>query len=283
MSIKTLLNLIFFVLFSNVLIARNDNLPVGARSAAMGNSTVVLGDLWSVNNNQAGLTQIKTFEAGLYANRNNLLSEASVISFAAAMPSKFGTLGLTFHQYGFKLYNESKVGLAFAKTFGPNFRAGLMADYLQTAIGENYGKNSSFCLEAGIQAQLVKNLWIGTHFYNLNRAKASNYFNEKIPSIMRIGLMYTVSDKVFASAEIEKDLVNKPIFKGGAEYKISSNFMFRAGFSIVGKPIYAFGIGFYTKGIRIDIAGSFHPNLGFTPHLGLGYYSPMVVEPTPVK
>jgi len=217
MSIKRVAILFFILIIVNKLIARNDNLPVGARSAGIGNSSVALADVWSLHHNQAGLANLKYLEAGIYVNRNNLLSEASQISFAGALPTKYGVFGLTFQQYGFKLYNESKVGFAYSKAFGPNFRAGLMANYLQTAIGENYGKSGSFCVEGGVQGQLVKNLWIGAHIYNINRAKASNFFGEKIPTITRIGLLYQVSEKVFASAEVEKGLVNSAMFKGGAE------------------------------------------------------------------
>jgi len=129
--------LFFLVIVSLAAIARNDNLPVGARSAGIGNSSVALSDVWSLQHNQAGLANQKYLEVGIYANRNNLLSETSQISFAGALPTKFGVFGLTFQQYGFKLYNESKVGIAYSKAFGPNFRAGLMANYLQTSIGEN--------------------------------------------------------------------------------------------------------------------------------------------------
>jgi hypothetical protein len=280
MFAKKLIVLFFLLVVANKLIARNDNLPVGARSAGIGNSSVALSDIWSLHHNQAGLANLKQLEAGIYVNRNNLLSEASQIAFAGALPTKYGVFGLTFQQYGFKLYNESKIGFAFSKSFGPNFRAGLMANYLQTSIGENYGKSGNFCVEGGIQGQLVKNLWIGAHIYNINRAKASNFFGEKIPTIARIGLLYQVSDKVFASAEVEKDLVNNAMFKGGAEYRATENFYLRGGFYFVQNPVYSFGVGFYTKNIRIDFAGSFHQQLGFTPHLGLGYvnYRPPVTK-----
>jgi hypothetical protein len=280
MSITKAVLIFFLVVVSSNIIARNDNLPVGARSAGIGNSSVALGDVWSLQHNQAGLANLKYLEVGIYANRNNLLSEASQISFAGAMPTKYGVFGLTFQQYGFKLYNESKVGFAYSKAFGPNFRAGLMANYLQTSIGENYGKSGTFCVEGGVQGQLIKNLWIGAHIYNINRAKASNFFGEKIPTITRIGLLYQVSEKVFATAEVEKDLVNSAMFKGGAEYRANEKFYLRGGFYFVQNPVYTFGVGFYTKNIRIDFAGSFHQRLGFTPHLGLGYvnYRPPVTK-----
>ena len=65
--------LFFLIVLSGTIIARNDNLPVGARSAGIGNSSVALSDVWSLQHNQAGLANLKYLEVGIYANRNNLL------------------------------------------------------------------------------------------------------------------------------------------------------------------------------------------------------------------
>lgn len=263
--------LIISVFACSFLFARNNNLWIGSRSAALANASVVLADVWAVQHNQAGLATLKSTEIGLYANRNSLLPEASQFTFAAASPFKFGTLGLNVSRYGFKNYNESKVGLAYARTFGPSFRAGMMASLLQTSLGDIYGSGTSFALEAGIQAKLVNGLWIGTHIFNINRARAAEFNNERIPTIFRLGLLYQPSDKVFATAEIEQDLQTNPIYKAGMEYSINKAVKLRAGFRVMRVVSYAFGAGINWKGMNIDLSASLHPQLGVTPHTGIGY------------
>ena len=66
--------------------------------------------------------------------------------------------------------------------------------------------------------EAVENLYVGAHMYNPTRSKIADYDDERIPTIMRIGLGYNFADKVFLSVETEKDLVNKAIFKAGIEY-----------------------------------------------------------------
>ncbi len=61
-----LLLIVFWQLHTS---ASNNNLPLGARSAALGGASVTLNDLWSTQNNQAGLARIDTIEIGVYAER----------------------------------------------------------------------------------------------------------------------------------------------------------------------------------------------------------------------
>ncbi|MBI3234641.1 MAG: hypothetical protein HYZ42_11485 [Bacteroidetes bacterium] len=75
-------------------VSAQEALPVGARSWALGNASATHSDVWSTMNNQAGLGKIKQTTVGIFAENLYLLKDLSRGSFAAAIPTKSGTIGL---------------------------------------------------------------------------------------------------------------------------------------------------------------------------------------------
>jgi len=262
----------FLLLSSYFLNAANDNLPVGARSAGMAHASICVGDVWAVQQNQAALATLKNPEAGvfsqiLYPNSNVLMNAVAVAS-----PFKYGVISGTFTRLGFKnLYNESKYGLGYSRQFGKAISAGMQLNYLSTFIGDNnYGSRGTVAVEAGFIAEVVKNLKIGVHVYNPTRSKTSQYNNERVPTILKMGLQYIFSDKVFTTVEVEKDIANKPIFKVGAEYRIVKEVYLRGGLSN-NPSLNAAGFGIELKKFNLDFAAAFHPQMGVSPQIGLRY------------
>lgn len=93
----------------------------------MGNASVAISDLWSAFNNQAGLAWLETSHAGVYYENRFLMKELGYKELVA-YPLKSGTIGLSFNHFGYSAYNESKIGLAFAKAFGKYLAFGLQLD-----------------------------------------------------------------------------------------------------------------------------------------------------------
>ena len=63
---RILLCIIFSCHWITICRAGNDNYPLGARSAGMATASVVLTDIWSSANNQAGLGYIEQPAAAVY-------------------------------------------------------------------------------------------------------------------------------------------------------------------------------------------------------------------------
>ncbi len=268
---KNYFTTLLLVLVLSHVYAGDHNTPAGARSSAMGNASVAQQDVWSAFHNQAGLAFVKSPVVGISHEQRFMLSELSVNAAAFALPTKRnGTFAVSVSYFGYKLYNEQKAALAYGKSFGDKFSAGVQLDYLQTTIAEGYGSKGAFTVEAGIQAQLVKNLWLGAHVYNPNKAKLSDYNEEKIPSVVKLGLNYTFSDKVNLAVETEKDLDADAILKAGIEYHPVKQFYLRGGIS-TDPVLSSFGFGLVLQNFVIDIAANYHQDLGFTPHVALAY------------
>jgi len=268
--LKSVFAKVVAITFSIAAFAGNDHLPAGARSAGMANASVTLSDIWSTNQNQAGLGYLTAPAVGIYYENRFAVKELSLKSGSFAYPTKSGVLALSVSQFGYDKYNENTVGLAYAKSFGKVLSIGLQLDYMQTHIAEDYGSKGTAVAEFGLIAQPIKNLAIGAHVYNPTRSKIADYDDEKVPTIMRLGLSYNFSQKVILAIETEKDLKNDAIFKAGLEYTIVENLYFRAG--IASNPLKnTFGLGYAYKRFKIDFAFSTHRVLGMTPHLSLIY------------
>jgi hypothetical protein len=267
---QTLLSLILFLFTVGFLYAA-DNYPVGARSAGVANASVTYSDVWSAFHNQAGLAELKNPSAGVYFENRFLISELSLKSFAVAVPvSKAGTFSLNLTQFGYNLYNEKKAGIGYGKKLGEKFSAGIQLDYLSTYIADDYGTRNSFAVEAGFIAEPIKNLKLGAHVFNPNKAKVAEYTDERVPVIMRFGASYKFSEKILISAEEEKDIDQKSAFKAGIEYHVVEILYLRGG--IASNPtLSTFGFGLNINQFVLDIASSYHQELGFSPQFSLGY------------
>jgi hypothetical protein len=269
MKLKIYLGLIIFF-YSIPNWATNDNNPIGGRSAGMGYTGVTLSDSWSVQNNQAGLGYLKNVSAGIYYENRFLVNELSSKSAAFILPTQSGVFGVDMNYFGYDKYNETKVGLAYGKSFGDKISAGLQFDYLNTHIADNYGDKKNVTFEIGILSKLSKSLSIGAHVFNPIRVKLADYNDERIATIIKLGLMYNFSDKVIVIAETEKNINYKPVFKAGIEYHIIKEVYLRTGIS-TNPTLNTFGIGIELKRIKIDFASSIHQVFGYSPQISIVY------------
>ena len=259
-----------FLIFSCLpVFAGNDNIPVGARSAALANSSVTLSDVWSVHHNQAGLGFMRSAAAGVYYESRFIMPELGLSAFSLVVPVKVGSFGLSIRNFGYRLYNESKIGLAYGRAFGDNLSIGIQINYQNVRFADAfYGSRSIFTAEIGAIYKLSKTFTIAAHLYNPTQSKLTDFDQDRLPSIMRLGLKYQLSKKVFLAAEAEKDLYNKVRLRSGIEYQAAEILFLRAGVS--GNPLNSsFGFGLKLKKLLVDFAGTFHPTLGFTPQFSL--------------
>lgn len=267
---KQIFLLLIALYSSGICFAGGDNFPVGSRSAAMGNASVTISDLWSVQHNQAGLGNIKSVTAGLYVENCYMQTGVTIGALAVAIPTHGGTFGVTATYFGNDLYKDNKFGLSFGKSFGPKFSAGIQLDYMYTMLGENYGAAGAFTFEGGFIANITDKLKAGVHIFNPIRSKLADYNDERIPTLLRSGLSYTFSEKVLVCAEVEKDIDYEPIFKGGVEYRVIQQLYLRAGIS-TNPTLNSFGFGLELKKLKLDFSTSIHQTLGVSPQVGAIY------------
>lgn len=246
------------------------NIHFGGRSAGMAHASVTLSDVWSTHHNQAGLAWLENPTAGVYYQNKFTISELSNLGLAYAHPLKKGTFAIQWSNFGYELYQENKVGLGYALQLSEKLSGGIQLDYLSTRLGGVYGSNSAIAAEIGLQAKLTKKLTIGAHVFNPSRTKLNDYNDEAITTVMRLGLGYTLSEKVNIVVETEKDVDHIAALKTGIEYNANEKLFFRGGIS-TGPTLGAFGFGLNMDNYQLDIAASYHQTLGFSPEISFNY------------
>ena len=243
--------------------------PVAAVYTGLGAYSVNHVDVFSFTSNQASLAQIKNVFIGVYGERRFMINELSLYQFAVAAPTSSGNFGVKAGYFGFSDYNESQMGLAYARKLGSKIDIGVQFNY-NGFKASGYGNSSAVNFEISAVFHLTDNLNAGVHAYNPVGGKYGKNSEEKLASVYTVGLGYEASDKFFVSAEIEKEENQTVSVNGGIQYKFLPQFMIRAGIVTNTSVLYG-GASLFLKTFRLDVVASYHPQLGVTPGLLLIY------------
>ena len=269
---RFILALCLFFFCSSSLFAGGLWLASGARQAGMDHCSVALPGFWSVENNLAGMTDIRHLTMGTGFQNRYLSPHLGTAYLAVIYPAPFGNLGITLRYFGYALYHEMKAGLSYARKLGPNLSVGVQIDYLQTGLGDIYGHRDNFTFALGLHARVSKELLLGVYVYNPVPVKLADYADEKIPAIFRVGLTWFFSKNLLFTVEAEKNTAYQPIvLRGGIEYVFKHQFYFRTGIGSSG-DVFAFGFGWQLKKLTINLASTMHQNLGFSPQGALVFH-----------
>lgn len=264
-----LITLLLASLFASTVAAQfNDN--AGGRSTGMAGAYVSLNDGWSVFHNQAGLASVQSIDAGVYyENRFGLNALSDKGLFVAKRIGK-GVIAGSYHSFGYSEFASSKGGLAYAMGLGEKLDVGIQLNYYAVRLGENYGRSMALSAEGGFLYRLNSKLTLAAHISNPNRAKLSEYLDERIPAVFRMGGTYRFSKQVLLSAEVHKDTQFDPAIRTGVEYRISEAIALRGGFASAPRQ-FTFGFGWKLNQWMFDMAAAYHPVLGFNPHVSFTY------------
>jgi hypothetical protein len=262
---RTAVFALFFL--AGIFSARSQSLrySVALPYAGLGAYSQQHNDVFSFTGNQAALAQQKTTAAGVYGERRFLLAATSAYRAAIAIPSKLGNFGVQVNYAGFKNFNENAIGLAYARSLGSKLDVGIQFNYYGYRIPA-YGNTSTINFEAGAILHFSDKLHGGIHVYNPVAAKLSKNSDEKLASAYKLGMGYDASDNFFVSAEIIKEEDRPVSITAGAQYKFAQQLFARAGF-VSGTSTGFAGVGLGWKNLRLDLSGSYHPQLGLSPGL----------------
>lgn len=257
--------LLFFTAYQAA--AQSLRYSIGLPYVGLGAYSQQQPDAFSFTNNQASLASIKQATAGVYGERRFLLAATSSYAAAVALPTKMGNFGLTINYAGFKNFNENKIGLAYGRSLSSKVAIGIQFNYYGYKV-PTYGNASAIYAEAGAIVHFTDKFTGGVHVYNPVGGKLGKNGDEKLAAAYKVGFGYDASKDFYVSAEIIKE-EDKPInVIGGLQYNFAKQFFARAGFLSESSSAFA-GLGLSWKNIRLDVAGSYHPQLGFSPGIML--------------
>ncbi len=260
---------LFIMLIPFGLQAIHDPTNTGAASLGTGTIGVVGTNFHSLHNNQAALAYLPNTTAGIDYNQGFFADKnLSTKTAGFATPTGWGTIGVNIKYFGYQLYNEQKIGLAYGKALGKKLAIGVQLDYFRTYIGNDYGSAQAVSFEVGVYSKLTDNLELGAHIFNPIGAQMGTEYPENIPVAFKLGLLYHVDEHLRLAAEVEKILEEKTNLKFGLEYEIGEFFITRIG--VATQPrLFTFGFGIRYKKLIFDIGTGYHQTLGFTPAVSL--------------
>ena len=243
--------------------------PVPSNYTGLGAYSLNSSDVFSFTANQASLAQLKSVSAGVFAERRYFLEELSSYTAAFGLPTQSGNFGLKMNYYGFSDYNESQIGLAYARKLGTKVDLGAQFNYNGIRIA-GYGNDAAVSFEIGTVLHLTDKLHAGIHVNNPVGGKFGKDQQEKLASVYTFGMGFEPSDKFFLSTDIVKEQDQPVNVNAGIQYKFLSKLLARAGISTTTSTTWI-GIGLFLKSFRIDVTTSIHSQLGLTPGLMLVY------------
>ena len=231
----------------------------------------VQNDAFSFVGNQAALAALKNFSVGAYGERKFMLADLPSYCLAFALPTSTGNFGVQANYFGSASYNQSQLGLAYARNLG-KVDVGAQFNYHQIKIA-GYGNASAINFEAGAILHVSEQFQAGVHIDNPTRVSIGKNGDEKLPVVYSFGMGYDASDKFFIGTEIEK-MEDQPVnVNAGLQYAFDKKLFARVGVASATSSFYV-GVGCLWNGLRIDVAASLHPSLGVTPGMLLVYNSP---------
>ncbi|MGG9971403.1 hypothetical protein ACQ33O_06385 [Ferruginibacter sp. SUN002] len=261
---KIFLPISTFLLFPAIIFSQSLRQPLSATYLGLGAYSKQHVDVFSYLNNQAALAQIKSAGAGVYGERRFMLDETSMYAASIVIPSKMGNFGINMKYFGFKDFNENQLSVAYGRSLSKKVDIGAQFNYYGYKV-PSYTNDNTLNFEVGLITHLTDKLNAGIHVYNPIGGKFSKT-DEKLTSAYKFGLGYDVSDKFFVSGEVVKEEDFPVNLNAGVQYRFVKQFFARAGISSATSLAYA-GVGVSWNNFRLDLSGSYHPQLGWSPGL----------------
>ncbi len=241
--------------------------PLAASYISLGAYSTHHVDVFSVAYNQASLAQIKDPVVGVYGEKRFLLAETNMYSSMVAIPTKDGNFAFQADYFGYKNYNESQLGIAYARKVGNQLDLGIKFNYYSFRI-PGYENPSTLNVEMGAIVHVSEKINAGFHLYNPVGGKLSKTEDDKLPSVYSFGLGYEASDNFLIAVEMVKQEDLPVNVNAAVQYDFAKSFFARFGIATENETPFA-GAGVAWSHFRLDVSASYHPQLGLTPGLML--------------
>ncbi len=243
--------------------------PAGADVWGIGGITTTGRQNHAGMQNPALLSSNDNWGVALNADQRYGTKENNTAAFTAYQKWKGFTASANILHYGYELFNQQRLGLAFSRKLSESFALGIGLDYVATNISE-YGNSGKVVPSLGIVYQPTKPLQLGFYFFNPALQTYANNIDQIMPAFARMGLKYEFSSKVITQLEIQQTLEQPAIVRGGIRYFPHEKFYLSMG-ATSNPAQYTFGTGLKLPYLRIDFAAVIHEVLGFSPQIGLAY------------
>lgn len=246
--------------------------PSGAGVAATAGAQAGMnGSFWSLYGNPAGMVGINSTTFGTHVEQRFSLKELSAAQGGAVIPiGENQAVGARISWFGMGNFGEGRYAVSYSIAPLENVRIGSSINWYQTVI-PGIGSGQGLFVDFGIQVDPTERLTIGVFGINVNRATIRNLGEgSPLPTLLQAGLAFKASDQVLLLADVSQELDGPLSLRAGIQYQPAEIFYLRVG-TQTGPSAVSAGFGLNFGQLQLDVASSYTPLLGFTPHIGLTY------------
>ncbi|MGB1038919.1 MAG: hypothetical protein ACPGYY_09755, partial [Bacteroidia bacterium] len=169
----------------------------------------------------------------------------------------------------FSGYTHQKAQIGISKSLHEKVSAGVALNYhYLNSTNPYYQPLKAFTFNAGLYYKVNEKLNAGISIFNPNRSKLTDTPMENLASTIRVGIDYLIADNIKLYTDVLQSSNEHLDLNAGLELQKEKYFI-RGGFGL--NQLIALGFGWEAKKINIDVAGSYHNQLGFSPSLNLRY------------
>ena len=239
---------------------------IGGRANGLAYASSTLSDEWSIFNNPAGAASAKEHRLAVAYDATPTFSFWNRSAAVILLPFKRGGVNIGIIRAGDEVFSEQMLAASYANKFGIA-SLGVSLQYIQYNA-EGLGRKGVPTFTVGSITELTPWLKIGACIMNVTQPDITE--EEKIPTVLLLGISMKASEKVFAFMEVEKNIDEDPLLKAAVEYRFNEKFSVRTGFHPLPTAGF-FGFALNRKRLQVDYAFSYFPQLGIRHQTGLSY------------
>jgi hypothetical protein len=167
--------------------------------------------------------------------------------------------GVGFFRFGDAVYNE-QIAAAGIATQWNHTSLGMKVNYIRYAA-DGMGSRSVFSASLGGITKLASWVTVGAHISNVNQPRLSKQLDERLPTTLTAGLLFTLAPKVIVAAEIEKRINDVATGRAGLEFNLHEKVTGRLGFQLH-PQVLSGGIGFKLRYFLADYSMQYIQSFG---------------------
>jgi opacity protein-like surface antigen len=222
----------------------------------------IANDPWAAFYNPAGLAHVSSIQASAFCSPAQFgMDELRTMSIGATLPLSILTGSIAIDQFGYDLYRETSVALAFGASANEWISLGLTTHFTRLAI-RGYGTTSQMVFDVGGIATVFDGVSMGWCWKNFTRTSVGAQSGQ-IPQILSMGACYEITEDSRLVVELEKELHYPIVRKFGYEQRLLAFLSVRLGISD-NPDKFSCGLGLSAAGFEFSYAGYSHPQLGWT-------------------
>ncbi len=253
--------LYLFMLIAGQLVAQPT--APGAEAAALGGSYVVQQSVFSIRHNVAGMGALEGNAIGAGLRNNYLATGLNDFYLMAAFKQGKGHIGADIYYYGIDAYQQGALAVSYARPVAQNWFAGVRICYAYNYIPQEAVNRQLVTADLGVLGRLG-NWRVGASIQQFVQSQWQGRVEEHTPVVFRLGGGYFFTEQTFLSAELYKADNENADVRLGLSYAPADALVLRFGFGTL-RPAVGFGLGLRIKHLQINLAATWHQQLGLSP------------------